>query len=142
MGDFNLHINNAEDADATQYLNLFDALGPSQLTDVPTHGCCNILALVIVNSIDDPQMVNIKQGSYLSDHCAIKFMVEINKPRVHYHNVKFRNFKAVDTTKMVQDMHLDEVKGNSTDERLLNLNNSIKQAVEIHASMKEKITTQ
>ena len=40
---------------------------------------------------------------------------------------------------MIQDMHLDEVKGNSTDALLLNLNNSIRQAVKIHASMKEKL---
>ena len=40
---------------------------------------------------------------------------------------------------MVQDMHLDEVKGNSTDVLLLNLNNSIRQAVKIHAPIKEKL---
>ena len=33
---------------------------------------------------------------------------------------------------MFQDMHLDEVKGNSTDALLLNLNNSIRQAVKNH----------
>ena len=66
-------------------------------------------------------------------------MVEINKPKVNNHNVKFRNFKAVDTTKMVQDMHLNEVKGNSMDVLLLNVNNSIRQAVKIHAPMKEKL---
>ena len=54
-------------------------------------------------------MVNIKQGPYLSDHCVIKFMVKIYKPKVNNHKVKFGNFKARDTTKMVQDMHLDEV---------------------------------
>ena len=37
MGDFNLRINNAEDADATQLLNLLDALGLSQLIDVPMY---------------------------------------------------------------------------------------------------------
>ena len=99
MEDFNLHINNAEDADATQFLDLLDALGLSQLIDVPKHRCSNILDLVIVNSIDSPQIVNIKQGPYLSDHGVIKFVVEINKPKVNYHKVKFRKFKAVDTTR-------------------------------------------
>ena len=45
MGDFNLHINNAEDADATQFLYLLDALGHSQLIDVPTHRSSNIFRL-------------------------------------------------------------------------------------------------
>ena len=53
--------------------------------------------------------------------------------------MKFRNFKAADTTKMVQDMHLVKVRGNSMDVLLLNLNNSIRQAVKIHASVKEKL---
>ena len=114
-GDFNLHINNAEDADATKFLDLLDALGLSQLTDVPTQRCGNILALVTVNSIDGPQIVNMKQGLYLSDHCVIKCVVERNKPKFNYHKVKFRNFKAIDTTKKVQDMHLDDVEGNSMD---------------------------
>ena len=92
-----------------------------------------------MNSIDGPQIVNIKQGPYLSNHCVIEFMVEINKPKVNYHKMKFRNFKAVDTTKMVQDMHLGEVKGNSTDVLLLNLKNSIIQTFEIPAPMKEKV---
>ena len=99
MGDFNLHINNAEDADATQFLDLLDALRLSQLIDVPTHRCGNTLDLVIVNSIDSPHIVTIKQGPYLLDHCVIEFVIEINRPKVSYHKVKFRNFKAVDTTK-------------------------------------------
>ena len=33
MGGFNLHINNAEDADAAQFLDLHDALGLSKLID-------------------------------------------------------------------------------------------------------------
>ena len=36
-------------------------------------------------------------------------------------------------------MHLDKVKGNSTDVLLLNLNNSIRQAVKIHAPIKENL---
>ena len=119
MGDFNLYINNAEDADAAYFLDLCDTLGVRQLIDTPTHRCTKILDLVIVNNIDSPWIVNIKQGPYLLDHCVIKFMVEIDKPKVNNHKVKFRNFKAADTTKMVQDMHLDEVKGNSTDVLLL-----------------------
>ena len=111
------------------------------MIDVPTHRCSNTLDLVIVNTIESPWIVNTKQGPYLSDHCVIEFVVEINKPRVNYHKVKFRNFKATDTTKMVQDMHLDKVEGNSTDALLLNLNNSIRQAVEIHYSFERKITT-
>ena len=85
------------------------------MIDVPTHRCGNILDLVIVNNIDGPQIINIKQGPYILDHCDIEFVVEINKPKVNYHKVKFRNFKAADTRKMVQDLHLDKVKGNSTD---------------------------
>ena len=81
MGTFNFHINNAKDTDATQFLDMFDALGLSQLIDVPTHRGGNILDLVIVNSTDGPWIANIKQGPYLSDHCVIKFMVEINRLR-------------------------------------------------------------
>ena len=40
---------------------------------------------------------------------------------------------------MVQGMHLDEVKGNSTDALLLNLNNSIRQGVKIHTLRKAKL---
>ena len=58
-----------------QFLDLLDASGLSQLIDVLTHRCSNNLDLVIVNSIDGSQIVNIKQGPYLLDHCVIKFMV-------------------------------------------------------------------
>ena len=95
MGDFNLHINNAEDADATQFLDLFDALGLSKLIDVPTQRYGNTLYLVIMISIDGPWILNIRQGPYLSDHCVIESVVEINKPKVNYHMVQFRNFKPV-----------------------------------------------
>ena len=64
-------MNNVEDTDATQFLDLLDALGLSQLIDVPTHRCGNTLDLVIVNSIDSPEIVNIKQGPYLLDHFVI-----------------------------------------------------------------------
>ena len=104
MGDFNLYTNNTEDADVTPFLDLLDALGLSQLIDVPTHRCSNTLDLVIVNNIGCPQIINIKQGPYLLGHCVLEFVVEINKSKVIYHKVKLRNFKAVDTTKMVQDI--------------------------------------
>ena len=84
MGDFNIHINNAEDADASQFLDLLDTLGLRQLIDVPTHRCCNILDFIIVYSTDGPWIINIKQGPYLSEHCVIEFVVEINKPKVKY----------------------------------------------------------
>ena len=129
VGDFSLNIKNAQYADATQFLDLLDALELSQLIDVPRHRYSNILDLVIVN---------IMQGPYFSDHCVNKFLGEINKPKVNYHKVKFRNFKVMDTTKMVQDMHLDEVKGNFMYVLLLILNCSIRQAVERHAPLKEK----
>ena len=62
MGDFSLYINNAEDANAAQFLDLLNALGLRQVIDASTYRCGSILGLAMVYSIDSPQVVNVKQA--------------------------------------------------------------------------------
>ena len=67
-GDFNLHINDFSDADATYFTEALSALGLYQYVDKPTHNKGNILDLIFFEDQDNIKITKCVPIDFVSDH--------------------------------------------------------------------------
>ena len=71
LGDFNIHINDLEDADSSLLLDTISAFNLKQQVDIPTHYLGHTLNLIIMENSEEYQVEKIMPGSYISDHWFI-----------------------------------------------------------------------
>ena len=75
-GDFNIHVNDVDNADARQFLDAMEALGFDQLVNFCTHKSGNILDLMFTCIGNKIKCGNIKLDGFISDHCL--FQLQLN----------------------------------------------------------------
>ena len=68
LRDFNIHINDLEDALSCFLLDTISAFNLTQQVDIPTHNLGHILDLIIMENSEEYQMEKIIPGPYISDH--------------------------------------------------------------------------
>lgn len=75
VGDFNIHIDNAEDGGRKELLNILDNFGLNQHVTEPTHNRGHILDLIISKGLDisDVMVTDVA----LSDHHCVFFKTTI-----------------------------------------------------------------
>ena len=138
FGDFNIHINNKDSADAHQFLQTMEAMGLKLKVEYPTHIKGNILDLVFTDEFKvDYKVKDICIGDVILDHNLILLVLSIkdNNSTLGFKN--FRNFKGANVEEMIRDMNLSDCIGNSSDEVLTSFNNNVQKALDKHALEKE-----
>ena len=106
LGDFNLHINDKEDPDATHFMDTMSALGYDQHIHFFTQKDGNTLDHLYNEHISKMSILNICQGPFLSDHSFISFMVDY-KPPIHRANLhKYRKIQDIDHDEMEKHLEL------------------------------------
>ena len=70
-GDFNVHVDEADDVHAVQLLQLLRTFGCCQHVAEPTHRAGHTLDLVITGN--DTDVRNLQVGGFISDHALIRF---------------------------------------------------------------------
>ena len=75
--DFNLHVNDESDTDASLFIDMMEAMGLQQHVTYPTHKSDNILHLVFTELITQIHIKDLTCGSILSDHCTVVFTTTI-----------------------------------------------------------------
>ena len=75
--DFNLHVNDESDTDASIFIDTMEAMGLQQHVTYPTHKSDNILDLVFTELITQIHIKDLSCGSFLLDHCTVDFTTTI-----------------------------------------------------------------
>ena len=79
MGDFNMHINDPTDRDATVFMDSFEAMGLDQNVTFDMHQKGNTLDLVFTEVKSDLQVNRCDPGTFISDHRAVLIELSIQK---------------------------------------------------------------
>ena len=81
IGDFNIHLNKADDPLCKAFLALLDTFGFIQSVHEPTHSSGNTLDLILSRGIDVTAVTVSPVTSVMSDHFLIKFEASSACPR-------------------------------------------------------------
>ena len=91
-GDFNLHVNREDDANAMIFLDTIEALGLDQLVKEPTHRSDNILDLVIIEPSERIKVIDCGVKNYFSNHKSVMCVFNhIGYDALQVKEMSFRN---------------------------------------------------
>ena len=90
VGDFNLHVDDKEDHEATRFAELLYCLNLQQHITRPTHQQGHTLDLVITRCSDDLVCDPIVHAPSRSDHCAITCKLRIKKVEIERKTIMYR----------------------------------------------------
>ena len=103
-GDFNFHVDDIHDHEATTFLNLLNLHDLQQHVHVPTHVSGHTLDLVISRSDDDlVSGVSVQRG-LPSDHYAVKCSVNISRPGLSTVKVRSRRIARINKVDFRSDV--------------------------------------
>ena len=94
-GDFNLHVNDENDTEASLFIDTIEAMGLQQRVIYPTHKADNILDLVYTELITQIQIVDLSFGTFLSDHCTVEFITTIPRDEPKTNTIAYRNLETL-----------------------------------------------
>ncbi|KAK0145181.1 hypothetical protein N1851_015913 [Merluccius polli] len=138
IGDFNLHVDNAADSKAAEFLNMLSSMDFTQHVNGPTHNRSHTLDLVITHGlrIDVSSVIDLA----ISDHYCIFFsallpsssLVTEQKTKLHVHydifkehltifNKEIRNARQAHFSKLISKNHNNPRMLFSTIDSLINL---------------------
>ena len=144
-GDFNLHVDAPNtDAYANHFLTLIESFGFQQHVNQPTHNGDHILDLVLsrqLESLVKSTHVDESLGRNISDHSAIKCMLNIRPPRWPTKTITFRSFKSIDLDAFLMDIDslpLVQSPADSLDDRVTQYNEGIRSIIDKHAPLQTK----
>ena len=100
----NIHVDDASDADARNFLDLLESLGLQQHVRGPTHIHGHTLDLVVTRLAENIILDTPKADRYLSDHAAILCKLTSSKPLNTVKEVKYRRTKSVDISALSCDL--------------------------------------
>ena len=133
-GDFNLHLNEDNNADAKHFLHLLNSGSFTQHVNTATHNKGHVLDLVITDSQNNI-ISNLKTVPELpSDHAALVFYVDFPRPAPSKCTIKRRNTRGIDIHAFSSDISDTQlIKNLSTD-----LNTAVSQYNSILRSLVDK----
>ena len=151
VGDIqNIHVNDASDADARNFLDLLESLGLLQHVGGPIHIHGHTLDLVVTRLAENIILDTPKANRYLSDHAAILRKLTSSKP-LNTVKVKYRRTKSVDISALSCDLgesslcrdvlsnsHPDILSACDLDSLACNYNTTLSSVIESHAPLKTK----
>ena len=94
-GDFNIHVDVADDREAVSFLNILDLHDLKQHVDGPTHTGKHTLDLLISRRYNNFVSSLSIQGGLPSDHLAIKCLINISRPVPSSKCVKTRRIRNI-----------------------------------------------
>ena len=80
MGDFNVHVDVNDDANAARLKSLLESFDCVQHVDQPTHKDGHILDLIITKT--ETKVSHLHVGDLLSDHSFVTCSLDVKKPRL------------------------------------------------------------
>ena len=103
-GDFNIHVNCADDPDTVGLLTLLESTGLEQHVKVPTHINGNFLDLIISRQSDSIVDAAPWTDSLFSDHMPVFCSLKLDKPSFTKSRISYRKLKSIDTECLRKDL--------------------------------------
>ena len=138
-GDFNLHMDDATDADALKFAELLETFGLTQHINFATHVSGHWLDLIITRSSNDVMIISPRPSLFLSDHCFAECTLAIPSDATTARELTFRKYKNLDITAFQKDItksDLTRLKDNELAEGYDRILNSI---LDAHAPLRRKV---
>ena len=108
-GDFNFHIDDKNDRDASSMLELCDSLNLQQHVSGPTHIHGHTLDLILTRS-SERTLADTPVTDYLvSDHYAILCSLHTAKPSAQMKEITYRKIKSIDIEKFCTDIERSDL---------------------------------
>ena len=144
----NIHVDDASDADACNFLDLLESLGLQQHVRGPTHIHEHTLDLVVTRLAENIILDTPTADRYLSDHSAILCKLTSSKPLNTIKEEKFRRTKSVDICALSCDLgksslckdvlsnsHPEILSACDLDPLACNYNTTLSSVIESHAPL-------
>ena len=104
VGDFNIHVDDANDPEAAIFLDLLDSMNLKQLVTGPTNQRGHTLDLIITRETDSVVHGIPSIGRFFSDHAVVTCGLNSIKPPVPMKTVTYRKLQAVDIGELRRDL--------------------------------------
>ena len=112
IGDFNLHVSNQLDTDATIFGDTIDALGLYQHVGFSTHRSGNVLDLILSNFTDEAKVLKAAPGPFLTNHRAVISTLNIKKLKPVTKRIQVRQVNKIKLNQWMEEFMLDNNKLN------------------------------
>ena len=143
LGDFNIHINNDQDADANRFKDIIEALGLQQHVSFSMHRYGNTLDH-IYTELGSSVIINYcREGPILSDHTAVICRSNIQRENITRKGVSYGKINEIDLDEFSQDIKFDPnyYNNKTEDELVFALEKTLKEALDKHAPEERRIVT-
>ena len=95
LGDFNLHVSDYDNNDATIFMDTCEAMGLYQHVTFATHKSGNILDLMLTKVCNNTTILRTHKGPYISDHTAVIARLKIKRPTQQCETQMVRKVKDI-----------------------------------------------
>ena len=138
IGDFNLHVSNQLDTDATIFGDTINALGLYQHVGFSTHKSGNVLDLILSDFTDEAKVLKAAPGPFLTDHRAVISTLNIKKLKPVTKRIQVRQVNKIKPDQWMEEFMLDNNKLNGKLECLVSsLNGELSRVYDTLAPLKE-----
>lgn len=106
-GDFNIKVNDKDDADAQLFLDFLNSSDLVQHVHFSTHKTEtseNTLDLVITTADMDFEIDQVSDSWFISDHCFVEFLLKLDKPKHERKEIVYRKIKNIDHKSFSNDL--------------------------------------
>ena len=141
LGDFNIHINDENDADAQGFIDCTDAIGLEQHVDTYTHKQGHILDHIYTLVGAQPTVQNCRACSFISDHRLIAARISIQRNYIERCSVTSRCYKNFDLDKFKNDLKFDSAANSTLEELVHKYQSTAEQCLDTHAPTVTKRVT-
>ena len=144
-GDFNIHVDNAEDTDARKLIDLLESYGLQQHVTSPTHKHDHTLDLIITRQSDQLLGNTLRISRYISDHATVLCSIRCDKPPLSVRKVSYRKLHSVNVVSLNEDLATSELCQNPSDdlqELVSSYNNTLMAALDKHAPLMTRTIVQ
>ena len=95
LGDFSIRVDAVDDIDATKFSDLLESLGLVQHVEHAKHVHGHTLDLIISRKWDTTIYAAPRIDRFLSDHGAVHFTINSNRPNITVKTVSFRKLISI-----------------------------------------------
>ena len=143
LGDFNIHINNNQDAEANRFKDIMEALGLQQHVSFSMHRYGNTLEHIYTEIGSAVVIDYCKEGPILSDHTAVICGTNVQRENITRKEVSYRKIKEIDLKELSRNIKFDPDSYNNktVDELVIVLEKTLKEALDKHAPEVQRIAT-
>ena len=107
LGNFNLHVNDANDDNAMDFIETTQALALVQHVKFPTHTSGNTLGPVLTELFNGLKIQQCTQDDFISDTSIVKCNPTIKRPDITRKVLLYCKLKDINIQHMVNSINLD-----------------------------------